>query len=1155
MQKVKWLSVIFISVLIIAVSFSNWLPNLAQPKQEALDFESSFLQQKVVLNQQLKAFVKEFLKSPSKAKNWEGRLENKQANFFVLKKKEVLFWQEDITPFDQRFFNFQDTVVFTGNSWQYLYQIEQEPYHFFALLPIKYDYEYENKFLLDHFFKAFEYPNLTGPVPLEKADFKVKREDGKVYLGLKYAEEAQLSSTTLFWAHLLEVLAFILFFWALSKHFPLNSSISFILHLAFLFGFRILLFFQLPYGWQKWSIFKPSQFALHQWIPSLGDFLLHGIAIFYLVYIWKKFSQNQKSIFLAALELIVAFLLFFGVQQLIAQAVLNSAIEFNLNNLVELDSASYISLMAFALLFFSTAMLLQSAALKLKLNDSLQAVFHRFWGAVFLLFIFSATSAYTISSTRALIQKQQMQYILQKLAEEKDPVAEYLFDDIQQRILRDDSLKELLTLKESKAELLTKYIKEVYFNGYWSKYNTIITPCKANDSLYLSTGDYYTPCNDYFMSLLKREGELISSTNLFQLQNFPGRIEYLAEINLSVKGELYSLYIELSSNMLSEGQGYPELLLDEQSKADDLDLSDYSYAIYEEGKLIYHSGGYTYAWQMDQNLANVNNFKTFEQEQFEHMLYAKDSETKLVLSREQKSWFDWLTSWTYLFVLFALAYGFFALTHANFPHHFKLQLADFSLKVQFFLVGALFIALIAFSVGTYYYIQNQYQQKNFKNLKEKVRSINMELEQAIGTEELLAEPLQAYISGQLIKLSNVFYTDINLYDTNGVLYATSRPEIFDQQLKSRRMNPIAFKAIGQEKKAEWVQKEEIGKMEYLSAYIPFRNYNNDILAYLNLPYFAKQDEFQQELSSFLASTLNIYIAIFTFALLLSVFVVNQLSKPLRLIREKISALTLGSSVNLIEWESQDEIGALVKEYNRVVLELNESAARLAQQEREGAWREMAKQVAHEIKNPLTPMKLSIQHLQRTVKHKPEDFQNRLDQTAKTLIQQIDTLSSIANAFSAFAKLPEKNFQQVELKPILETATNLYLHEAQIVLEVAAGLEEAKVFGDVDQLLRLFNNLLKNAVHAIQDKPEGQIEVRLSEEEEVYVVTISDNGIGIPKEQQERIFEPNFTTKSSGTGLGLAMAKSIVSQMEGEITAQSKEGEGADFKISFPKAKD
>ena len=1152
MQKMKWLLAIFISVLIIAVSFSNWLPNLAEPEQEARDFERLFLEQKVELDHQLEVFVEDFLKSPSNARERFDQAENSPPFLFVLQDEEILFWQEDITPFDQELLSLNDTVAFTGNSWQYIRQIEQEPYRFFALLPIKYDYEYENKFLLDHFFKAFEFPNLKGPVSIEMADFKVKGKDGKVYLALQYADVAQLSSVSLFWAHLLEVVAFLLFFWAFLKRFPPKRFASFSLHISFIFGFRLLLFFQLPYGWQKWSIFKPSQFAVHEYIPSLGDLLLHALALFYIVYIWKQFSKNHKASFWAAFEIFAVILLLVGVQQLIVQAVLNSAIEFNLNNLIELNVASYISLLTFALIFFSAAMLCQSALLRLKLPVLFQALFRRFGGAVFLLFVFSATAAYTISSSRTAKQKQQMQYILQKLAEEKDPVAEYLFEDIQQKLLQDDSLKSLLTSTELKAGQLSNYLKEVYFNGYWSKYNIIITPCKANDSLYLSTGDYYTPCNEYFMNLLKREGELISSTNLFQLQNFPGRIEYLAEINLSAKEELYSLYIELSSNMISEGQGYPELLLDEQSKADDLDLSDYSYAIYENGKLIYHNGNYTYARRLDLKTFNNSDLNSYEQEQFEHVNYAKDMETQLILSREQKDWLDRLTSWTYVFVLFALVYVFFSLTHAHFPHHFKLQLADFSAKVQFFLVGALFIALLAFSVGTFYYIKNQYQQKNFKSLKEKVRSINMEMEQAIGTEELLAEPLQAYISGQLIKLSNVFYTDINLYDTNGVLYATSRPEIFDQKLKSRRMNPAAYQAIGLDKKAEYVQKEEIGKMEYLSAYIPFKNYNNEVLAYLNLPYFAKQDEFQQELSSFLAATLNIYIAIFTFALLLSVFVVNQLSKPLRLIREKISGLTLGSSVSLIEWESQDEIGALVKEYNRVVLELNESAEQLAQQEREGAWREMAKQVAHEIKNPLTPMKLSIQHLQRTVKQKPEDFQNRLDQTAKTLIQQIDTLSSIANAFSAFAKLPEKNFQQVELKPILETATNLYLHEAQIELEAAAGLEEAKVFGDADQLLRLFNNLLKNAVHAIQDKADGQIKVSLSEDEKSYVVTILDNGIGIPKEQQERIFEPNFTTKSSGTGLGLAMAKSIVTQMEGEINLDSEPGRGTSFFIRLNK---
>jgi nitrogen fixation/metabolism regulation signal transduction histidine kinase len=374
--------------------------------------------------------------------------------------------------------------------------------------------------------------------------------------------------------------------------------------------------------------------------------------------------------------------------------------------------------------------------------------------------------------------------------------------------------------------------------------------------------------------------------------------------------------------------------------------------------------------------------------------------------------------------------------------------------------------------------------------------------------------------------------------------------VFEKGLKSRRMDPIAYEALVLDRKSEWVQEESIGEMNYLSAYIPFRNYDNQVLAYLNLPYFSKQDELQEEISSFLVSTINIYVGIFTLALLVSVLLINQLSKPLLLIRKQIGRLKLGSSVELIDWNSQDEIGALVQEYNRIAIELNESAEQLAQSEREGAWREMAKQVAHEIKNPLTPMKLSIQHLQRAAESNPEQFKERLQKTTQTLIEQIDTLSNIANAFSTFAKLPEKELKPVDLIPLLQNATHLYDQEVEIKFENLINQESAIVEGDKDQLLRLFNNLIKNAVHAIHDKEDGKIVLRLKRSNESCIVEIEDNGMGIPKEQQARIFEPNFTTKSSGTGLGLAMAKNIVKHMDVEISFKSVEGEGTVFYLEF-----
>jgi nitrogen fixation/metabolism regulation signal transduction histidine kinase len=402
----------------------------------------------------------------------------------------------------------------------------------------------------------------------------------------------------------------------------------------------------------------------------------------------------------------------------------------------------------------------------------------------------------------------------------------------------------------------------------------------------------------------------------------------------------------------------------------------------------------------------------------------------------------------------------------------------------------------------------------------------------------------------LIKFSNVFYTDINLYDLNGELYATSRPEVFTKGLKSSRMHPKAFEAMTKTQKEEWVQDEQIGKMNYLSAYIPFKNYDNEVLAYLNLPYFAKQGSLQKEISTFLVSTINIYVGIFALALLVSVFLINQLSKPLLLIRQQIGRLKLGSTIELIEWDSNDEIGELVKEYNRIAVELSDSAEQLAQSERESAWREMAKQVAHEIKNPLTPMKLSIQHLQLAYKTNREDLGDRLEKTTNTLIEQIDTLSNIANAFSSFAKMPEQKKEKVVITDLLQSVINLYKNDSSISLEYDEILKDESMLADRSQLIRLFNNLIKNAIQATESIPTSAIFISLFKKNGNILIEIKDNGVGVPEEIAARIFEPNFTSKTSGTGLGLAMSKSIVEQLDGTISFSSELGVGTVFRIEF-----
>ena len=580
-------------------------------------------------------------------------------------------------------------------------------------------------------------------------------------------------------------------------------------------------------------------------------------------------------------------------------------------------------------------------------------------------------------------------------------------------------------------------------------------------------------------------------------------------------------------------------------------MNQYSYAVYENNELIYNYGGFNYARKLNVEKLTTEPFLKQTWEGYDHMVYQKDDTTTILLSRPVPKTLNFLTYWAYLFVIYAVLFFILAGIVGNFPFYYRFPFTDYTTKIQVFLIGSLLMALILIGWGTTYYIQEQYRQKNSKILSEKVRSINLELEQTFGEEEFLSDDMRDYISTILIKMSNVFYSDINIYNTEGYLYATSRPEVFDKGLKSKRLNPRAYFALINQNKAEWVQEEYIGEMAYLSAYIPFKNYNNEVLAYLNLPYFSKQGELEQEISSFLASTINIYVGIFTFSFLVSILLINQLSRPLMMIRNQISRLKLGSSVELLQWDSKDEIGALVNEYNRIAIELNESAEQLAQSEREDAWREMAKQVAHEIKNPLTPMRLHIQHLQRMEITTAEEMKERVERTAQNLIEQIDTLTKIANAFSTFAKLPEKRFERLNILPILQSAVSIYEDDVNIELDIKLTDKSAFVMGDKDQLLRLFNNIIKNATQAIEEMQEGKIVVLLEEVESKFILSIKDNGIGMGTEDQERIFEPNFTTKSSGTGLGLAMSKSIVEQMDGKIFFESEIGEGTTFFIEFP----
>jgi nitrogen fixation/metabolism regulation signal transduction histidine kinase len=262
-------------------------------------------------------------------------------------------------------------------------------------------------------------------------------------------------------------------------------------------------------------------------------------------------------------------------------------------------------------------------------------------------------------------------------------------------------------------------------------------------------------------------------------------------------------------------------------------------------------------------------------------------------------------------------------------------------------------------------------------------------------------------------------------------------------------------------------------------------------------------------------------------------------------------INLGKLNEEIKWDRNDEIGGLVKQYNTMVHKLEDSAAALAKSEREGAWRQMARQVAHEIKNPLTPMKLSIQYLQKAIDNNSPNVKEMTGNVARTLIEQIDHLSKIASDFSQFANIGNIKNEVFNVHDVIASITSLYEATEGLNFTWHRVHQRIMVMMDRTQINRLFTNLLQNAIEASYERDEKLITIDEELEDDYILISISDNGEGIPESTQEKIFMPNFTTKSSGTGLGLAMSKAIVEQARGSIWFETTEDEGTTFFIRLP----
>jgi len=404
----------------------------------------------------------------------------------------------------------------------------------------------------------------------------------------------------------------------------------------------------------------------------------------------------------------------------------------------------------------------------------------------------------------------------------------------------------------------------------------------------------------------------------------------------------------------------------------------------------------------------------------------------------------------------------------------------------------------------------------------------------------------------IYELADVHNLEIKLYNLEGEFliassassigeYTDITPEKLPKEILETLQNSVEKRHI--------VQTTENGNI-IQSSYSYITDSQFKPLAILGLPYIQDNQFITRELEEFLKRLAVVYSIVLLIAVVLAYFLSKYITKSLKYISEKIYQTRLDKQNTRIEIEdTSHEISALVKSYNSMIDELQESAVKLATSEREQAWREMAKQVAHEIKNPLTPMRLTIQSFQRKFNPEDEDIHLKIDEYSKTLIQQIDTMSAIAEAFSNFAKMPAQKNETLNIVEVIRLALDIFNEE---YINFTTEKEEIIANFDRTQLIRVVTNLVKNAIQASATNEKPDIKVTVNDHDNSVKIIVSDNGIGIKPENKAKIFEPKFTTKTSGMGLGLGMVKNIVETYNGSITFTSEEHKGTIFTITLPK---
>ncbi len=1125
---------------------------------------------------------------------FEDLFKKENIGLYYFNDDSLVYWNNAQIPltYDKKLFEKQFGIATLKQGYYLYFKVQKEGNSALAVCLIKPNYDLQNNYLKNNFNKWTAIPKelditVTGPpeygVSLNK----------KILFFLTGSEQfyhSTIISNICFVVFLLGFIIFLLAVLLLIQAKP--SGWRLFMWLLVILIFRALMI------WLKWpaffyrsmlydvQLFGNAESHINSY---LGDILFNAIILLFIsVALNYKIQRNGNK----NLNYLSAFFLCCAIGFVVVQfnnavisLVSNSTLNFDFLSIFSIKFPAFIALFALTCYCLTTfvlihkltaffkgkfvqdlvafAALIFAICLAIQLGFKYAKLFEYYWLLIFALPLFILAKADLSKNSLGLglqilimsvitsaffnfyisqNQKQDLKHLSFNLSERKDAILESEFAAVPEKIVNDEKLKVLTEFLPNSEKEVEQLLKQKYFGGYFNRYNVEFSLFDKDCKPLITPKDPILLNEGFFEDQVKYLETDSVSPNFFFIAKNKKNSRYIGKISLGTK----NLYVRLEPKQFEELGSFPDLLLDQSQQKPDK-LKKFSHAVYRSGQIASRYGDFNYPYFSSDSLALAKTNPDYI-----HFFFNPDEETEIVISQKTKNGDYYFTYNSYLFLFFSfISYCSYFVYGLFFTERFKSS--SFTRRIQAIIIILLLLAISAVGLTSAKLVSNQFEADNVKQLQEKTQTILNELATQFTPSEIFDVSQKELVNLKLKEYAHLFSTDISLFSKEGHLFNTSEPRLYDLGLAASLVNPQAYADLKENKTSATSVSEKAGELNYLSLYTPLFNSKKELIGFVNLPYYAKQTDLVNELSGIISAFINVYVILFVISILSGLILAGYITRPLQLIKQQIANITLGKQNEKIKWQSNDEIGKLVSEYNQMLVKLEESANLLAQSERESAWREMAKQVAHEIKNPLTPMKLNLQYLQHLMKNNPDDFKEKFEKASAGIIEQIDSLANIANEFSSFAKFPKTNLQTINLAEIIKTSVLTFENHKNISINNQITESDIFVLGDKDQALRVFNNILKNAVQALEETKDPKIEIKAIINNDSVIISITDNGCGINAELKQKLFTPNFTTKNTGSGLGLAMVKNIMQGFDGKIWFESETQKGTTFYLEFLKA--